>query len=93
VPSAAVAGNLSGSFLTAVSFHLPPLWADRAYGHTADPRPLRRLVLTLRIAAIAVSAVLVFVICRVLNALPWPVDAALALVSALWFAYRFERSA
>jgi len=53
---------------------------------------LPRLIVALRIAAIAVSAALVFVICRVLNALPWPVDAALAVGSALWFAHRFERS-
>jgi len=76
-----------------VSFHLPTLWADRsAYDHPAGPAPVPRLIVALRVAAIAVSAVLVFVICRVLNALPWPVDAALALLSALWFAHRFERN-
>jgi hypothetical protein len=36
---------------------------------------------------------MVFVICRVVNALPWPVDGALAIISAFWFAHRFERNA
>ena len=76
-----------------MAFHLPTLWADRSTGDlSTDDRPLPRLIVALRIAAIAVSAALVFVICRVLNALPWPVDAALAVGSALWFAHRFERS-
>ena len=52
-----------------------------------------RRIAALRIGAIALCAVIVFVICRVLNALPWPVDAALAVLSALLFAYRYERNA
>ena len=77
-----------------VAFHLPTLWADgAAYEHTHLRSSLQRRIVALRIAAIAVCGVLVFVICRVLNALPWPVDAALAVLSALWFAYRFERHA
>ena len=77
-----------------MAFHLPTLWADGAADEPTDRRrSLQRRIVALRIAAIAICGVLVFVICRVLNALPWPVDAALAVLSALWFAYRFERDA
>jgi len=77
-----------------VEFHLPTLWADgAAYEHSHRRRSLQRRIVALRVVAIAICGVLVFVICRVLNALPWPGDAALAALSALWFAYRFERNA
>ena len=77
-----------------MAFHLPTLWADgAAYERRQLHGSLQRRIVALRIAAIAVCGVLVFVICRVLNALPWPIDAALAVLSALWFAYRFERGA
>jgi len=77
-----------------MAFHLPTLWADRSpYERTAGDGSVPRRIVALRIGAVAVCGVLVFVICRVLNALPWPVDAALAALSALLFAYRFERNA
>jgi hypothetical protein len=51
----------------------------------------RVLVVLLRVGAIFTMIVAASLLWRLMAALPWQVDCAIAAASALAFAYRFER--
>ena len=71
----------------------PGLLISQAPGQK-NPMPERSrspLVISLRVAALLLALVLVFVVCRALSMWPWWVDFLLAVALAALWAYRFER--
>jgi hypothetical protein len=69
-------------------------WIDSTAPDGAEREALGRLpplVLWLRLAAVALSVVVVVVVTRLLTALPSSVGFLVAILAALSWAYRFER--
>ena len=60
-------------------------------GRRSNQKTAGALVLWLRVGGIAVAALGVALVCRVMTALSSPVDFALAIGAALVFAQRFEQ--
>ena len=52
---------------------------------------MRLIVVSLRLGAVALMVVTVYLLNRVMLWLPWQVDCVIAMAAALAFAYRFER--
>lgn len=50
-----------------------------------------RVILSLRLTAVIIGAALLALLWRVMAALSWPVDFALAMLAALVWSYKFER--
>ena len=56
-----------------------------------EARARRRLIIALRLGAVAVAAILLPVTWKAMSLLPWEADALIALTATLAWAYRFER--
>ena len=54
---------------------------------------LRATIVGLRIVALITAAIIVIALWRLMSAMPWQIDCAVAAAAALAFAYRFERTA
>lgn len=70
-------------------------WIDSTAPDGTDRDAIGRLpalVLWLRLAAVVLSVVVVVVVTRLLTALPSSVGFLVAILAALTWAYRFERS-